>query len=214
VPFNNIWKCKKPAVRKDSFGGKADSVLSTKRIGRHRKLVEVRPTIFNPMQVIGDFGRMLNDANIRSNSVCIFNDNHPQWVFAGLNPSTQQGPGGGNAIARPWEYLGDAIGIPTGPYASLTIMIEVQFAGEEVPKLRSVKEIIDEAYNRLVRKQLANPDKEIFYYSADSNDPSGKRLGLGIFANQVGDDVIKYHTKKLQDLPHAIQKARVTGVVP
>ncbi|MAU01369.1 MAG: hypothetical protein CL608_29870 [Anaerolineaceae bacterium] len=214
VPFDKIWKgWKKPAIRKDSFGGgKADCVLSTKRIGRHRKLVEVVPTIFDPTQVMGNFGRMLNDANIRSNSVCIFNDNTNQWEFAGLHPTTRQPAGGGNAIARPWEYLGDAIGIPTGPYASLTEMKYVQFPGEDSRSLRSAKEIIDEAFKRVVRKQLANPDKDIFYYSADEND--GKRLGLGIFANAVGDDVVEYHTKKLQDLPYAIQKARVTGVAP
>ena len=215
VPFDKIWKCKKPAIRKDSFGGgKADCVLSTKRIGRHRKLVEVVPTFFDRAQVMGNFPRMLEDANIRCNSVCCFNDNTNQWEFAGLHPTTPQGAGGGNAQARPWEYLGDAIGIPTGPYASLTETVQVQFAGEAVRHARSAKEIIDEAFNRAVRKQLSNPDKEIFYYSADEQDPHGKRLGLGIFRDLVGDDVITYITKKLQDLPFAIQKARVTGVMP
>lgn len=222
VPNNRIWKCKKHALRarsrQDSFGGgKADCVLSTKRMGRHRKLVEVVPTLFNPFdraQVIGDFGLMLRDDNIRSNSICCFNDNTGQWQFAGLNPTTPQSAGGGNAAARPWEYLGDAIGIPTGPYASLTETVSVQFPGEEVSKVRSAKEIIDEAFNRMVRKQLANPDKTIFYYSADEADPAGKRLGLGIFRHLVGDDVITYITDKFSNLPYAIQKARVTSTIP
>jgi hypothetical protein len=215
VPFDRIWKCKKPAIRKDSFGGgKADCVLSTKRMDRHRKLVEVVPTFFHPTQVMGNFGLMLRDVNIRANSVCLFNDNHGQWMYAGTNPKTPQYAGGGNAVARPWEYLGDAIGIPTGPYASLTQMMVVQFSGEEISSLRSVKEIIDEAFNRVVRKQLANPDKTTFYYSADPNDPDGKRLGMGIFAGSVGDDVIKCITDKLADLPRAIQKARVTSTMP
>ena len=215
VPFNSIWKCKKPAMRKDSFGGgKADCVLSTKRKSRHRKLVEVVPTFFNPTQVIGDFGRMLRDADIRETSVCCFNDNHGQWIYAGLNPTVPQNAGGGNAIARPYEYLGDAIGIPTGPYATLTQMKPVQFPGEDMMSERSAKEIIDEAFNRVVRKQLANPDKTTFYYSADSNDPDGKRLGMGIFAGSVGDCVISYITDKFVDLPRTIQKARVTGTIP
>ena len=164
VPFDKIWKgWKKPAIRKDSFGGgKADCVLSTKRIGRHRKLVEVVPTIFDPMQVMGNFPRMLADANIRTNSVCIFNDNTYCWQFAGLHPGIPQQAGGGNAAARPWEYLGDAIGIPTGPYASLTEMVHVQFPGEDLQRFRSAKEVIDEAFKRVVRFQLSNPDKEIF----------------------------------------------------
>jgi len=218
VPFDKIWKgWKKPAIRKDSFGGgKADCVLSTKRIGRHRKLVEVVPTFFDPMQVqvMGNFPRMLTDANIRSNSVCCFNDNTEQWEFAGLNPTTRQPAGGGNASARPWEYLGDAIGIPTGPYSSLTQMFLVRFPGEEVSKVRTAKEIIDEAFKRVVRLQLANPDKTTFYYSADEGDPHGKRLGLGIFRELVGHDVTTYITDKLTVLPSAIQKARVTGIVP
>ena len=215
VPFKSIWKCKNSAIRKDSFGGgKADCVLSTKRISRHRKLVEVVPTFFHPTQVMGNFGLMLRDVNIRANSVCLFNDNHRQWMYAGINPNTQQYAGGGNAVARTWEYMGDAIGIPTGPYASLTQMIAVQFAWEEISSHRSVKEIIDEAFNRVVRKQLANPDKTTFYYSADPNDPDGKRLGMGIFAGSVGDCVIKYITDKLADIPRTIQKARVSGTIP
>jgi len=221
VPNNRIWKCKKHALRarprQDSFGGgKADCVLSTKRMCRHRKLVEVVPTFFDPtqVQVMGNFPRMLANANIRSNSVCCFNDNTNQWEFAGLHPTTPQGAGGGNAQARPWEYLGDAIGIPTGPYASLTEMKYVQFAGEDSRSLRSAKEIIDEAFNRVVRKQLANPDKTIFYYSADEADPAGKRVGLGIFRHSVGDDVVTYITDKFSNLPYAIQKARVTSTIP
>ena len=214
VPFEKIWKCKKKPVIRTFRGGKADSVIMTKRIGRHRKLVEVVPTFFDPTQVMGNFQRMLADSSIRNISVCFFNDNHSQWMYAGLNPTVPQLAGGGNAIARPYEHLGDAIGIPTGPYYSLTQMIKVQFAGEDTASERSVKEIIDEAFNRAVRMQLANPHKTIFYYSADPDDPHGKRLGLGIFAHCVGLDVVDLITKKLTEFPHAIQKARVTGHIP
>jgi hypothetical protein len=214
VSFDKIWKSKKRVVHKRTFGGKADSRVATKRIGRHRKLVEVVPTFFHPSRVLGNFGAMLQDSELRSKSFMFFNDNHDQWVFAGLHPTIRQNAGGGNAIARPWEYCGDAIGIPTGPYASLDMIVVVKMKADEPEITCTVKDVIDEAFNRAVRKQLSNPEKTTFYYSADANDPQGVRLGLGIFAGLVGTDVVDLITHKLNTLPQAVQKARVTGIIP
>eukprot|EP00966_Prymnesium_polylepis_P195374 4528596-Prymnesium_polylepis.1 len=79
--------------------------------------------------------------------------------------------GGGNACARPWEYLKDAIGMPTGPYNSLAEEHLVQLKPNEPSKMCTVKEIIDEACNRVVRLFLDCPHKATLYFSVNPNDP-------------------------------------------
>ena len=112
LPHSSLWLMKKP---KKTFKTATEKTSPTPRLGRYRRPPTVIPVRYQHNETIGDFRQMLHTASIRESGVCMFNDNHNQWEYAGLNPDVQQMPGGGNACARPWECLNDAIGMPTGP---------------------------------------------------------------------------------------------------
>ena len=183
-----------------------------RRLARYRRPIAVVPTCFAHGQTMGDFGRMLKNPTIRRFSVCMFNDNVKQWEFAGWWPKTPQAAGGGNAIARPYECTGDAIGMPTGPFGALDEVHAVGFADEMKGTTHVAREIIDEAFKRVVRLFLDRPEKDTLYFSA--NAPGSTTIGLGIFAGAVGDDVVRYISEKIQEIPAAVTAARRSGVRP
>lgn len=212
VANNRLWKMKKT---KASHTTKGDVYTPRMRLGRFRRRIDVIPTRFSYGQTMGNYALMLADPTIRTDSVCCFNDNTGQWERAGLNPTTQQWAGGGNACARPYEYLGDAIGMPTGPYASLDETHMVQFPHEDSPRAHTAKEIIDEATNRIARLFIDHPDKTKLYFSVNPSDPpDSTTIGLAIFAGAVGQDVVQYISTSIQSIPTKIEKARREGVRP
>jgi hypothetical protein len=212
VPFSSLWKLK---VAKKHKYYKGDDKVITKRLGRHVGLVNVVPTRFEFGKMMGNFQAMLHNDKIRETGVMMFNDNKFEFEEHGQNPHRFQNAGGGNAAARPWQHLGDAIGVPTGPFATLQEKHGIQLKYGEPGREHTVTDIINEAFNRIVCLFLDNPNKNTLYFSVNPNDlPNSVRLGLGIFANQVGDDVIDYISDKIQQLPLDIQSARIKGIRP
>ena len=212
VPFASAQIAKKKSMSR-AYIPRADVHCSTKRLGRFRR-VHVVPTRFNPSTTLGNFEAMLA-SEYKESGVCMFNDNTGQFEFFGLNPSVQQSAGGGNATARTMQHLGHSIGMPTGPFYSLTQRVPVQLRPDDAIQQHSAKEIIDEAICRIVRLFLSNDVKDTLYYSVNPNDPeNSRRLGLAIFAGAVGDDVVDYISDEIQKIPALVQKARVSGVKP
>lgn len=212
IAKNRLWKMKKT---KAAHIPKGDVYTPRARLGRFRRRIDVIPTRFSFNETMGNFERMLRDPVIREDGVCCFNDNTGQWERAGLDPAVRQWAGGGNACARPWECLGDAIGMPTGPYGSLEETHMVQFPTEDSPSMHTAKEIIDEATNRIARLFLDHPNKTKLYFSVNPTDPpDSTTIGLAIFAGVVGQDVVEYISMSIQSIPAKIEKARREGNRP
>ena len=213
LPFTNVQIAKKKSMKRAHIP-KADVQCLTKRLGRFRR-VHIVPTRFSPYQTLGNFGAMLASKEYKESGVCMFNDNTRQFEFFGLNPSVEQSAGGGNAIARTMQHLGHSIGMPTGPFHSLTQEVSMKFHPDDELQVHSAKAVIDEAIYRIVRLFLSNDAKDTLYYSVNPNDPEdSRRLGVMIFAGAVGDDVLDYISNQLQTIPSLVQKARVSGVKP
>ena len=210
LPLKSLWKQK--IKRHKSF--RCDTYKPHKRLGRFRRPIAIVPTRFTPGQTLGDFRAMLGESKYRTFGVFLFNDNAEQWEEAGLHPFEPQGAGGGNAVARRVQHLGDAIGMPTGPFASLDQTRRIRLSpNEPVSKEHSAKEIIDEAFNRTVRFFLDHPEKDTLYYSVNPVGTS-TNIGLGIFAGRVGNDVVEEITRKIYEIPAAVTAARRIGSVP
>ena len=213
VPFTSVQIAKKKSMSRAHIP-KADVCCTTKRLGRFRR-IHVVPTRFSPSRTLGNFGAMLASEEYKASGVCMFNDNTGQFEFFGLNPSVEQSAGGGNAIARTMQHLGHSIGMPTGPFHSLTQQVSLRLRSDDAIQQHSAKAIIDEAICRIVRLFLSNDAKDTLYYSVNPNDPeNSRRLGLAIFAGAVGDDVVDYISDQLQQIPALVQKYRVSGVKP
>jgi len=208
LPFCSLQKKKKP-VKHPRFAKQADNKLLTKRLGRHRK-ISVVPTYFSVGRILGDFGQMIRSPSYKDDGLFLFNDNHMQWNFAINQPMTHQDSGGGNACIRPYESKGHAIGIPTGPYTSLQEVWDFDMGDGGYTK-KSAKQIIDIAFDRIVTHCIYNPDKTTLFYSADFTHSDPESIGLGIFANRVGSDVVAYITHKLKELPEVFRRVRVSG---
>mgnify|MGYP006092403585 CR=1 FL=1 len=212
VPFAHMWKQKKKKKsphKSQFFKPTSDKYTprAAKRCVAHmRRLVDVQSVCYGHGFKKGDYYRMLTDDNVRSNILCIFNDNVHQWVEHGAHPTAPQHAGGGNACARPWQHLGHAIGMPTGPFASLSDVHIVSFAGEP-PAPHTAKAIIDEATLRIVRTLAQHSEKDTVYFSVDT--PDSHKIGLAIFRDLVGDDVVDYISAKIYDIPRQVRLARL-----
>ena len=215
LPLSALWK-KKRVTTRTATKRRADAYCVKKRLGRFRRLIQVVPTRFERGRKLGDFGQMLGDDAIRMYSVCLFNDNIGQWARGGMG-RPQQYAGCGNAVARPYETVGDSIGVPTGPFRSLAETCKVRFEGEEEADMpeHTAKEVIEEAFKRVVRLFLDKPEKDTLYFSVDPFDPPGSvKIGLAVFAGLVGEDVIQEISKGIQEVPTRVETARRTGVRP
>lgn len=213
IPLGHLWKQKKnkKSFRTSRFCKTNDDKYTPRSRSQRFALarrVAVQAVCFGHGFMGGDFYRILTNDSACKESLCIFNDNTDQWEFYGAHPTERQHAGGGNACARPWQHLEDAIGMPTGPYASLTETHNVSFAGEE-KTIHTAKEIIDEAIKRIVRLLVKHPEKETIYYSVDT--PASKKIGLAIFRHAVGNDVVDYITDKIIELPRLVRLARLTA---
>ena len=205
IPLGHIWKQKKKKSGRTSrfCKPKDDKYIPRSRSQRFAltRRVAVQAVCFGHGFMGGDFHRILINDSARKESLCIFNDNTHQWEYHGAHPTEFQYAGGGNAVARPWQHLDDAIGMPTGPFASLTETHDVSFAGEE-KMIHTAKEIIDEAIKRIVCLLVKHPEKETIFYSVDN--PASKKIGLAIFRHAVGDDVVDYITDKMSRSPSSL----------
>lgn len=155
--------------------------------------VVVQPLLFTGPFSHGDFRRWLADPTLRHETMLIFNDNledndHPYYYAAG----------GGNACVRPLRETGDAMGIPTGSYATWTPFSTPGFQSLAQPLSggRTVKECIDAQVERIRAHLAANPQKRVVHYSADPLD--GHTIGCGIFL--VDDQVRRYITDRIWSL--------------
>jgi len=168
-------------------------------INKMLKTITIIPTQFKYGETYGDFYKMCADPKY-SNAICLFNDNHEQWLLAdpksqSFNDHINHSPGSGNAMCRPFQINGDSIGIPTGPYTSLNQVVKLA-DGTNV----TVKTIIDMAYKRIIDLFIKLPHKNTLYYSV--NNLNSKIIGLGIFYNIVGDDVTNYITESIHNIPN------------
>lgn len=205
VPLTNMWKKKKKKKKTFCKPDKYTPRLPIERFNYARR-ISVQPVCFGNGFMSGDFNNMLSNDDIRQKILCIFNDNTHQWASHGAQPNTPQDGGGGNACARPWQHIEDSIGMPTGPYFSNLVETKyISFAGEPAA-LHSIKEIIDEATNRIVNLLVKHPEKETICYSVDSVD--SRKIGLAIFRNMTGDDVVDYISDKITDIPRRVRLAR------
>jgi len=211
IPLSHLWKQKKKKSTttsqfcKTNKGEKYIARSRSQRFALTRRLV-VQSVCFGHGFMRGDFQSILSNDDVRKKTLCIFNDNTHQWEWHGAHPKDLQHAGGGNACARPWQHLEDAIGMPTGPFATLLETHNVSFAGESAV-MHTAKEIIDEAVQRILRLLVKHPEKETIHYSVDT--PTSDKIGLAIFRHAVGDDVVDYITEKIHELPRRVRLARL-----
>ena len=208
VKAERVWLKKRPK----KHSRQQTEVLPLKRAYRYRRPVRVETCRFEYGVIHGDFVQMVKDPQY-ANGVCMFNDNHSQFLDADPNKPDFHAPynhvrGGGNAQIRPYQATGDAIGMPTGPYGSLEDVIDDAHG-------TTAKDMVHEACFRTIDLFLKRPDKEILYYSINPLSPEGSiRLGLSIFAGIVGDDVIDYESDCIQNIPLMLEYKRKYGDNP
>ena len=95
--------------------------------------------------------------------------------------------------------------MPTWPFQSLDQVDHVQFANELARQPHTAKEIVHEAYNRTIRLLLDHPEKDTVYYSVNPTDPPGStKIGLAIFADMVGADVVDEISSLIQKIPSGV----------
>lgn len=205
VNLQDVWMKKRVRSKRHS---KASEVYIPRKL-RYRKMVEVNPISFVGSNQPGDFLWMIESGKY-PDAVMLFNDNHEQWEEANPaspyfhDPRTHM-RGGGNAAVRPFQRHKHAIGMPTGPYKSLKEL--KTYEGKEM----TVKDIIVIAFHRIIDLFMERLDKDILYFSAD---PVTGKLGLGIFQNLVGKDVIDFISDQLPHLGRMIQYTRRYGKYP
>ena len=208
---------KRGGRRAGNVGSMKGEKLPT-RNGRFRRRISVVPVRYVPGQrdTFADYSRMLAkyvkvdgvNRYVYGNAIMGFNDNHDCFLRY-LNFKDDYGPRGGNAIARPWQTTGDSVAIPTGPYMSLDEQMMCCLPGDVELAQHTAKEVIDAGIKAIVTLFLSRPDKDTLYYSVNHTEPEGvDKIGLAIFAGQVGDDVRDYITAELKKVPDYVQALR------
>lgn len=145
--------------------------------------IQIIASKFVRLNKLGDFKYMI-ETNKNQDSLYIYNDNIE--CFNNLS----YGRGKGNAIIRCYNQFNPnlkkpySIGIPTG---------SLKYGGFTKLDIKT-KNIVDEAFDRIINV-LNKHDFKTIYYSTD--DVNG-RLGMSIF--KVDDNVITYITDKLHQL--------------
>lgn len=138
----------------------------------------VTPTSYRGNGKEGDFSWMSKQPKYKD-SLFVFNDNEEQYI------SKSCSAGGGNAVVRPLQCQNPprALGVPTG-----------SFKGKGYKSLTpQAKKLIDESIER-IRDSIRKYRYDRIIYSVNKDG----YIGTGIF--NVGDDVRKYITTKLQSL--------------
>ena len=222
VEANKVWMLKRNGAKAPRSRWNFTERY-TKRIGGRYRRVAVKPVVFDRTNPNTDFHYMIGTGN-KSNGFA-FNDNLSQWSKAIYKEAFCHSSGGGNAIIRPSQVDGFSFGIPTGFSSlqeSVTTPQHVLDAGvcelsfHEQPETQvylqvTAKQILQHAFDRALLHMYKHPEKHVYHYSADPDDPNGKRLGLAIFAWSTGDDVVDYITDCFDKLPQAFSTFRNTG---
>lgn len=206
IKSSQVWLVKN---NKRRYTSSSSELIRQTRRNRFRKPVSVVATRFRDGQTYGDATQMVEHRSF-ANGVFVFNDNDSQFTRADPNNvDTFQDPmthiaGGGNARVRPWQLYGDAIGMPTGPYANLFDSSDTVGG--------TAKAAIIEACERIINLFINRPDKEILYYSVNTSDlPGSLQIGLGIFSGRVGSDVRVFITVCLHHIPAMVECKRILG---
>jgi hypothetical protein len=144
--------------------------------------MEVIGSIFNGRNQEGDFAWMITRPEY-ADALFVFNDNEEQWAAHRRNEPAGFVAGGGNAVIRPYQRDGRAIGIPTGAHGNGYRLLTDH-----------VRSVIDMAIAGIGELLTSGRYKRVIYSAANE---SGE-LGTGIF--QVADDIKRYIVKKLNEL--------------
>ena len=220
LPCNKVQIKKRNGMRAPRSKWNFTEKYTTKRRGRFRR-VSIKPIVFDPDDICTNFSHLINCGDV-SNAFA-FNDNFTQWSQAIYKHPLCHPPGGGNAIIRPRQLDGFAFGIPTG-FSSLEQNVLatqlVLHAGiceitdvndSSTSQMVTARTILNAAFDRALLHMYKNPEKNVYHYSADPNDPKKKRLGLAIYAACTGPDVVDYITLCFDKLPIAFSILRNTG---
>ncbi len=183
-----------------------DSYIPRARLGPHRRPICLVPT----SESFKTFERMFTDESFQKCAVFLFHDTIHEWEQFGLDSTVKRFAGAGNARARSYQHIGQSIGIPMA-FRSLEETRRVRLSKEHLGGMASShtsREIIDEAFKRIVDLFLSDHEKDTLYYSVDRNNPSGVRIDVPIFAGVVGADVVDYICNLIQAVPGMVFRKR------
>ena len=148
--------------------------------------ISVIGVVFKGRKKDGDFKYMATRPE-HANTVFIITENYRDMLFSSEN-------GGGTAALRsrtwPLSKTPCAVGIPTG---------WSQEVGGFVSLLPHVKQLVDLGVERVVAHLIEHPHVKKVIYSADETDHS--QLGVGIFKSTLSDEVRKYISSAIHDIP-------------
>ena len=131
-------------------------------------------------------------------AICIFSDNVFQWEDSGLKIETPENA----SNIRKWQYLGHPIGMPLAE--SLSSQFLITFGCGQSRHVYTAKEIINEAFERIVRICVKYHKNTIYYLM----DHLNSKFDTGIFDGPVGADIIYHITSKIKTLPRIVRLAR------
>ena len=155
----------------------------------------VTPVVFHKKGTDGDYRWMVQQSQY-DDSIFVFTENFIDSMRIDAES------GGGTACLRPLSmYHGTggasvrAVGVPTG--------WSVETQGFPQMDKTDVKRAIDLSFDRLlVLLKTTHAHVKRIIYSADASNNA--LIGTGIFAKTVGNDVVQYISKRLNELPHAL----------
>lgn len=166
-------------------------------------VVQIEAVSYTRPGVIGDYAWQCDDEQQTDptfgRALHVYNEN----MFQQMDKS-RDGPGGGNAVARPYRSMGRSIGMPTGHYYGFTGLDDTCVG----PNFElTAKEGIDMATDEIIMQVCDHPERyDKIYYCKNANDDE-ELIGMGIF--HIEDETRRYITAKLKTLPSAIRKRAI-----
>lgn len=169
------------------------------RIQKRKKNNNIR---FDPLSLHGlSEGERDTKADHRNDypqdAICIFSNNVFQWEESGLDIETPENA----SDIRKWQHLGHPIGMPLAE--SLSTQFLITFGCGQSRHVYTAKEIINEAFERIVRICVKYHKNTIYYLV----DHLNSKFDSGTFNGPVGDDVISHITSRIQTLPRVVRSA-------
>ena len=179
---------------------------------RPPKKIEIKSMEFKSPGEHGDIGFHCENPEYES-KLQIYNDNGLQFLNGDLTA------GGGNGIGRIYRLM-RSMGIPTGNRGGFSSLSETVFYEGHI---LTAKQLIDMSIEDIVllilyRDSTLKPFDTI-YYCTDSISKQrfseiGKLhnidpIGIRIFSNTIGKDVVNYITQQIKALPMYVHKERL-----
>ncbi len=189
-------------------------------------------TIYQGNGNFGDFEFMIKNG-YTNGCVYLVNDNLVMFERCQtLHPENKDiEPGGGNARIRSLKHYSNnlIVSVPTNLRDAFHVFHEyvdktryeteykcLRYVHEQVILCETMTyvcirhviptcKMIDVAFERIVNFFIANPSKNLLYYS---RDPERDILGLGIFSAVTPEDVVLYITKKIKAVPDIVNHHR------